>query len=380
MHEDDERDRAMCERKRDRDEREKEKEPQRDREAEHDRIRREREYDLERERHGHSHMQAPQQPRQPPPSSSHSGLSHIHSAGSANGPPPPQAQVNPHVMHNHHHHRAHHHHVVHRHHTQQGSQHASSSMPHSGGAPPIIHSPRSTREYERPLPLQGSMHAGLGQGHPTELITLSSNKREASGHWSSKNIDEPQHHPNMVDYRDRERDGLNRERPERDSRKMVSGRRSTGPAIPPLDDRGDRPMAMPFVMASSHTMQQTAAGMSSAHLNGSGLSSSTSSPRGAPSWNGAGALEDPSYRTSSSAPPPSGYLGSPLDAHVRSPVQGHRYASSSGSHGPPPLARMGGNTASSGIHHRMTSPPPQSGRARPPPSPSYAAHHSPVTR
>ena len=136
--------------------------------------------------------------------------------------------------------------------------------------------------------------------------------------------------------------------------------------MPPLDDRGDRPMAMPFVMASSHTMQQTAAGMSPAHLNGSGLSSSTSSPRGAPSWNGAGALEDPSYRTSSSVPPPSGYLGSPHDAHVRSPVQGHRYAASSSSHAAPPLGRMGGNTSSSGIHLQMTSPPPLSGRARPP--------------
>ncbi|KAF8186351.1 Sds3-like-domain-containing protein [Pholiota molesta] len=369
MHEDEERERALREREqreRKRDEREKEKElQQRDREM----ARREREYnEQERERQReHSHMQqmSHRQASVHGASAAHSSLPHMHT-GSAGGAPPPQGPgANPHHLHNHHHHRLHHHHVVHHHHPQQGSQHVPSSMPLPGAAPPIIHSPRSTREYEgnRPPPQD--------------------NKRQPSGHWPGKITDEPPppHHSSIVDYRDRDRDAMNRERNERDSRKMHSGRHSTGPAMPPLEDRGDRPMAMPFVMASSHTMQQAAAGIpSSSHINGSGLSSSTSSPRGAPSWNASGGMDD-SYRMSSSAPPPSGY---PHDAHVRSPVQGHRYATSSGPHAPPPLGRMG-NTSSSGIHHRMATPPlPQPGRARPPQSPSYpasasTAHRSPVT-
>ncbi|KAF9485623.1 hypothetical protein BDN70DRAFT_870920 [Pholiota conissans] len=393
IHEDEERERVVRERDmrdRKRDEREKEKEQQQQqRDREMDRARREREYnDQERDRQReHQHLH-----RQPSihGSSSHSHLPHLHGSN-AGGPPPSGPAANHPHSHNHHHHRMHHHHVLHNHHPQQ-PQHAS-SMPLTDAAPPITHSPRSTREYgsSRP-PLQGPMHSGPGQVHPTELIMLSSdNKRQPSGHWPNKLTDErepppPPLHSSIVDYRDRDRDIMTRERNERDARKMHSGRHSTGPAMPPLEDRGDRPMAMPFVMASSHTMQQTAAGISSgSHINGSGLSSSTSSPRGAPpSWNAPGGMDD-SYRVSSSAPPPSGYMGSPHDAHMRSPVQGHRYAASSGGHAPTPLGgRIGNSSSTSGIHHRMASPPlPPPGRSRPPQSPSYppapTAHRSPVT-
>ena len=402
MREEDERERLMMrdreQRKREDREREREKDRERDREFERERNRRERE-DLERERQReHHHMvqlaQA-QQHRQLPGSagaSSHSGLAHLH----APPPPPPQGSgMVPHHHVPHHHHRApHHHHVVHHHH----GQHSSSSVPPPTGANSIMHSPRSTREYEPSRPPPGPFHQGPGQSH-TEVITLSSGSkpppsslppREREGHWPAKGSEEGHHHPAMMDYRDRdrERDAMNRDRSERDARKLHSHRHSSGPPMMPLEDRGDRPMATPFTMASSQTMQHAAAGISSStHINGS---SSTSSPRGAPPWSN-NPMDDPSYRMSSSSgappPPPPGYMGS---SHDRSPVQAHRYPPpSSSSHPSHPLGRMPNNNSNnnaSSAYHRMSSPPlPPPSRARPPQSPSYPtsmsnSHRSPVTR
>jgi len=398
MHEE-ERERLMMrereQRKREDREREREKDRERDREFERERIRRERD-DLERERqreHHHMVQLAQQQHhRQLPGSggtSSHSGLSHLHGP-----PPPPQGSgVVPHHHAQHHHHRApHHHHVVHHHH----GQHSSSSVPPPAGANSIMHSPRSTREYEPSRPPPGSFHPGPGQSH-TEVITLSSGSkpppsslppREREGHWPTKGSEEGHHHPAMMDYRDRdrERDAMTRDRNERDARKLHSHRHSSGPPMMPLEDRGDRPMATPFTMTSSQTMQHAAAGISSStHINGS---SSTSSPRGAPPWSN-NPIDDPSYRMTSSSgapPPPPGYMGG--SSHDRSPVQAHRYPPSSSSHPSHPLARMpnNNNNNASSAYHRMSSPPlPPPSRARPPQSPSYPtsmsnSHRSPVTR
>ena len=388
MHEDDER--AMMrereQRKRDDREREKEKDRERDREFERERTRRERD-DLERERQREHHhiLQMAQQHRQPPPgssgASSHSGLSHLHSSQGSSG------MVSHHHGQHHHHRAPHHHHVVHHHH----GQHSSSSVPPPAGANSIMHSPRSTREYEPSRPPPGSFHSGPGQSH-TEVITLSSGSkpppsslppREREAHWPTKGSEEGHHHPSMIDYRDRdrERDAMNRDRNEREARKLHSHRHSSGPPMMPLEDRGDRPMATPFTMASS---QHTASGISSStHINGS---SSTSSPRGPPSWNTPGnPMDDPPYRMSSSGapPPPPGYMGSSDD---RSPVQAHRYPASSSSHPSHPMGRIPNSNNSSSAYHRMSSPPlPPPSRARPPQSPSYPtsmsnSHRSPVTR
>jgi len=384
MHEEEEREKIWRERERDRKRDEREKEH-----MERERLRqRDRELqELERERQReHQHAQ---QYRQGPPSSTHGNLPPLHSSGSS-GPSTQGSGVVPHHHVPHHHHRTHHHHVVHHHHGQ-GPQHASSSLPpSSSGGAPIVHSPRSTREYDnaRPPP---SLHQNSNSNHPlpTEVITLSSGKtsqiplghreRDGASHWSTKNSDEHQH-PSHLDYRDRERDIRERDR---DTRKVHNHRHSSGPPMMPLDDRGDRPMAMPFVMASSQTMQQTNAALSSApHLNGSGGVNSTASPRVGPSWNTPASTEDASYRVSSSSAPPSGYSG-PHEPHPRSPVQSHRYPNSS-SH-VPSMGRMPNNSTSSNIH-RIGSPPlPPSNRARAPPSPSYSksisnSQRSPVTR
>ncbi|KDR77151.1 hypothetical protein GALMADRAFT_225287 [Galerina marginata CBS 339.88] len=396
MYEEEERERVMRERERDRkrDDREREREKElrereRDRDRDMERDRRQREHHqeaLERERQRDLQHLQQQHHRQSStlPGSSHASLSHLH-AGGAVGPSAQGSGVAPHHHGSHHHHRAHHHHVVHHHHPQgQGSQHASSSLPPSGsggGVPPIIHSPR---DYDRP-PLSLLPGSGPGHGHPTEVITLSSGKNpqpptgprdRESGHWPTKSSEE-HHHPSHLDYRERDRDIR-----DRDVRKILSHsqRQSSGPPMVPFDDRGDRPMATPFVMASSQTMQQTVAGMSGPHLNGSGLASSTSSPRG-PSWNTPAASEDPSYRmpSSSSGPPPQGHIGPSHDVHSRSPVQGHRYPG-------PPHSSMGRmpSGSSSAHHHRPSSPPiPTPNRSRAPRSPSYStsipnAHRSPL--
>ncbi|KAF9563837.1 hypothetical protein CPC08DRAFT_306116 [Agrocybe pediades] len=370
MHEEEERERMLRERERDRkrDEREREKELN-----ERERLRHRELQDMERERQ-REHQHAQQQYRQGPPPAGSSNLPPLHVNG-VSGPATQGSNAVPHHHVPHHHHRTHHHHVVHHHHTQ-GPQHASSSLPPSGtGGAPIVHSPRSTREYDsRP---------GSGHPLPTEVITLSSGKtsqiplgireRDVPSHWSTKPSDELPHSSHL-DYRDRERDNRDRER---DSRKAYNPRQSSGPPMIPLDDRGDRPMAMPFVMASSQTMQQVN-NASGPHLNGSAVGSSTSSPRG-PSWN-TPAADDPAYRMSNPSGPTSGYSS----AHdSRSPVQAHRYPAGAASH---PLGRMSSSNSSSAHHHRMgTPPPPPSNRARPPPSPSYsmsvsASQRSPVTR
>lgn len=368
-HEDEEKERMMVER-----ERESRKRAERDskmdrREQERDLERRHKEHqEMERERREQQHLQQHQQHRQ----GSSSGLPHVHSGGVGGLAPTQGSGVESH----HHHHRTHHHHhVLHRH----GPQHASSSLPPPGpsgpgGVPPIVHSPRSARDYEpsRPPP---PLHTGPGQPHPTEVILLKSSQardRDSGGHWPAKNEDPHHNSSSIADYRD------NRER---DMRKPYSQRPPSRPPMIPLDagdDRADRPMATPFVMASSHTMQQvTASTPSGPYVNGSGAGSAATSPRdqrGAPSWNTPGG-EEPPYRMSSTAPP--GYHGSSHDPHVRSPVQAHRYGP-----GGPPSSRMSTGGSSSSIH-RISSPPPPSGRARPPQSPSYPhsnSHRSPATR
>ena len=102
--------------------------------------------------------------------------------------------------------------------------------PGSGGAPPIVHSPRSTRDYDMP----GSSSVP----HPTTdgiMLSSSGNKhqpppREREYQWSQRNMDAPiQHSPSMLDYRDGDKD----------LRKHYSHRPSSRPG--PIDDRNDRP-------------------------------------------------------------------------------------------------------------------------------------------
>ena len=87
--------------------------------------------------------------------------------GHGSGAPTPVPGVDGHY-HLSHHHQNHHHHVLHRH----GPPHPPSSLPSpvhpgSGGAPPIVHSPRSTRDYD--------MTGSSSVAHPTtENILISS--------------------------------------------------------------------------------------------------------------------------------------------------------------------------------------------------------------
>ncbi|PPR03373.1 hypothetical protein CVT24_012498 [Panaeolus cyanescens] len=276
-----------------------------------------------------------------PSSSQHGGPppgSHSHPPGPRDAPPLQGGSNAPYHSGSHHHHRpAHHHHVVHRHHTQGGPQHSHNS-PIPGAA--VAHSPRGGREYDRP---PSSMHSGPpgepsnppgGKGIPP---------RERDPSWQGKGSDEPSH-PMMNDY-DRDRE----------PRKPHSRRPSPGPPMVPLDR--DRPLATPFVMASTQTMQQ---------LNGA-----SSSPRNGPSWNGPGSSSDDAYRGHApSSGPSQPYGASPHDAHMRSPAQ--RYA---------PANRAPSSGSSQAPFHRMGSPPPPVSRARPPPSPSYPNHtaRSPLT-
>ena len=370
MHGDEEREIRDREREhRDRDERAR----YRDRDRDRDRDREHQEHDRERQRD--QHIQ--QQHRQP-------------SLYAGSGAPPPQGPgVVPHhhIVPSHHHHRPpppHHHHVVHHHHGQ-GQSHTSTSLPPGGvGSTPIVHSPRSTRDYDgsRPPP---QLHPGPGQPHSSEVIMLSSGSKASSQPqlhprdrdrepWSGKGPDEQHHNPaaSTHEYRERERDVIR----EMDNRKMHS-RRSSNPPMLPLEER-DRPMAMPFVMPPSHPMQ---APTPNSHLGSSSVAGSGSSPRVAPpTWNTPSSYDDtPRIPSSSSAP---GYLNSP-HAHdaVRSPIQNHRYAPpSSTSSG---MGRHITTGSSSSSHHMISTPPPS--RARPPPSPSYSnplskSHRSPAER
>ena len=383
MHEDEEREMLVREREQREREKERDRDRDRDREVERDRARyRDRDRDREHPEHererqrDHQHIQ--QQHRQP-------SLSHLHGG---NGAPPPQGPgVVPHhhVVPSHHHHRPppHHHHVVHHHHGQ-GQSHTSTSLPPGGvGSTPIVHSPRSSRDYDSNRP-PSQLHPGPSQSHSSEVIMLSAATKSTSQPqlhprdrerepWSGKGPDEQHHNPasSALEYRDRERERDHMIR-EMDNRKMHSQRPSSGPPMLPLEER-DRPMAMPFVIPPSHPMQQSSAPNS--HLASS--SGPGASPRGAPpAWTTSPSYDDtPRVSSSSSAP---GYLNSPHDA-VRSPIQGHRYA-------PPGSTGSGmsrhipaSSSSSSGLHHMVSTPPPS--RARPPPSPSYSkSHRSPVER
>ncbi|TFK71117.1 hypothetical protein BDN72DRAFT_479039 [Pluteus cervinus] len=279
--------------------------------------------------------------------------------------------------HLHHHHRPtphHHHHVVH-HHPQQSPPGGTHNHPM-----PL------PRELDGPRPHSGPSHSLPPPPHPTEVINLSSSKPpsgppgpsslpgpgSAPSHWKDDNYATgPQEY----------REGRNKHR-------SSTGRPSSASSLlghPPHDDR-DRPMAMPFVMGPSHTMQSAQP---------SRQESSNSSPR-AGNWN-----EDGPYRSMPPGPPlshhpslpppgPSGYLG-PHDGphgHTLSPTL--RYANPpSGSSGPgrslPPLSSSQPPTPhqnSVGLSpprnrplHTPTSPPPASSSSGyPPPN---ALHRSP---
>jgi hypothetical protein len=134
------------------------------------------------------------------PSSSLS-LQYGHASSSAPTPGPGVDNHHPHLSH---HHRPHHHRVLHRH----GLPHPPPSLPSpvhpsSGAALPIVHSPRSTRNYDIPGPLSAP--------YPSEgVMSSSSNKsqlpprereRERDVLWSQRNMDAPIHHsPPMHEY------------------------------------------------------------------------------------------------------------------------------------------------------------------------------------
>jgi len=296
---------------------------------------------------------------------------HGHSSSSS-GPPTQVSGMEPHHLSGHHH-RPHHHHVLHRH----GPLHASSSLPSPGpsgpgGAPPIVHSPRSTRDYDPPRP-PSATHPGPSQSHSTnEAIMLPSSSKS---HQPIRERDIPrsdhsvQHSPSMHDYRDRDRD--------REMRKPYMHRPPSGPPLTSLElteDRNERSNATPFALGSPHSMPPPLLGMPhSSHLNGSGVGGFVSSPKGQSTWNAS--VGEDSYRM-----PSSGYLGGPSSHDHRSPVQAHRYPPS----GVPPLGRGIPSNSSSSSLHRITSPPPLSSRARPSQSPSYpphsTLHRSPQTR
>ncbi|KAF9530639.1 Sds3-like-domain-containing protein [Crepidotus variabilis] len=249
----------------------------------------------------------------------------------------------------HHPNRPHHHHIVHRH----GPPHASSSLPSPGpsgpgNALPIVHSPRSGREYDGPRPTQN--HA------TTEIIMLSSNKPSQRPRDRDTPVGPP-HAP--ADYRERDR--------ERDMHKLYAQRPTSRPPLDGNDDRHERPLATPFAMAPTH-MQQSSAGP--LQINGGG--SSSSSPKHQPVWNTPAGAEDPSYRTAAAYP----VHGEPH----RSPNQSHRYPP--GGIPPPPLGRGIPSSTSSSSSLRMGSPPPPN-RSRPPLSPPYLGpsntHRSPIT-
>ena len=400
MHEDE----MVRERERER-EREKDRDRDRDRDIDRERARyrdrdRDREHqEFERERQwDHQHIQ--QQHRQPPPDREHHEFErerqrdHQHIQQQHRQPPPyggsappppqgpgmvPQQHHHHHVApsHHHHHHRPHHLHVVHHH-------HSSTSLPPGGvGSAPIVHSPRSSRDYDSSRSLQ--LHPGPGQPRSPEVILLPSGNKSSQPHprererepWSGKGPDEQHHNPpaSAHEYRERERDHLIREM---DNRKMHSRRPSSGPPMLPLDER-DRPIPMSFAIPPNHNMQPGSA----PNIGSSSVPGSGTSPRGAHNWPAPSSYDD-SHRIPSSSSAP-GYLNSPHshDA-VRSPIQGHRYAppTSTGS-GMGRHITTGSSSSSSGLHHVISTPPPS--RARPLPSPSYSnplskSHLSPVAR
>ena len=111
--------------------------------------------------------------------------------------------------------------------------------PGSGGAPPIVHSPRSTRDYDMP----GATSVPHHPTHESMMLSSSSGKpppppRERD-HWSQRGVDTSIHHsPSMQDYRDRDKD----------LRRPYFHRLPS--RLAPVDDR---PLSSPFVMAPAPT-------------------------------------------------------------------------------------------------------------------------------
>lgn len=180
-------------------------------------------------------------------------------------------------------------------------------------------SPSRAREFDR--------SAAPTPTHPTELINLSATKLLVP-HWKGDG-------PSSSDYRDR-------------NPSSHIGRPSSGPSSAP-DDR-ERPLATPYVMASTHTMP----------TNIPPPPSSGASPRGA--WNPP--EENGSFRVPPSGTP-AGYLGPQLESQGihNSP----RYAGPMG-RGPPqsvPGAQSLTRQNSIGVSppHPRSIPPPPSPKA-----------------
>lgn len=209
-----------------------------------------------------------------------------HGSGGVPAPPGPGGDGG-----QHHHHRPHHHHVLHRH----GPMLRPPSPVPTGGAPPIVHSPRSVRDYDMPSAphpsSEGVMASSKAQPPPRERERDREREREREMLWSQRNMDGAMHHsPSMHEYREREKD----------SRKAAYSMHR--PASRPADERGDRTTSSPFVLGPPPPPSSSSSGV---HMNGSGASS----PKNQAMW-----AEEASYRMP--------YIGS---THERSPVQAHRY-------------------------------------------------------
>jgi hypothetical protein len=271
-----------------RDRRDSRRERERERERERDKLREKSdrelhdfEHERERERNHHLHQQQMHQPpqhRHPPPGPSHQ---HVHA---------PQGQISHHhtAPHRHHHH---HHHVVHHHHNPSSNGAGGNHMPPS--APPIGSAALSPRIHS------GSRDFDAGRPRPpdpTEVINLPSKSAHPS-HWKG---DDP-HIP--LDYRDI-----------RGGNKHLS-RPSSGP--PGIGDERERPLAMPFVMTSTHNHA------SSAPPNGQGSPAPSSHSR--TPW-GSSLVEDNSHRIPQSSS--STYLGPNEGHHGETSSAIHRHSGS----------------------------------------------------
>ncbi len=156
--------------------------------------------------HQHRHRPSPQHQHTHPMTSGHHD--HHHSTGS------------------HHHH---HHHVLHRNHGQRPTSstgpagHGMSSSPPSSSGALLNPQPREY-DVERPLPGPGQLSA--------EVIHLPTNKSNVPTHWKADK---------HVEHREWERER---------EREMQS--KHGHPGVSP--DERERPLAIPFVVASSHAM------------------------------------------------------------------------------------------------------------------------------
>ncbi|KIL66146.1 hypothetical protein M378DRAFT_1032508 [Amanita muscaria Koide BX008] len=179
-------------------------------------------------------------------------------------PPPPPSHMHPmvssqHSHHHpvasyHHHHGSHHHHVVHHHHGQ--------SQPPSGHASPQNAPLRSPRARDADI---GRPHSGPGLLSTTEVMHPASSKPGGPAHWKQDD---------HVERRERERDREMRAKHgslgEPGHSAMVgppiSGRPPSAPVV--SAEESDRPLAVPFVMASSNAMQTMSGGSSSGSSHG----------------------------------------------------------------------------------------------------------------